>query len=138
MLAAFHDAGVESTRVVAIGGGTKGGLWTQIVSDVTGITQELSNERIGASYGDALFAGRAAGLVGDYDDWEEVADTVTPNPANREVYEPALRGVPAALPGNQGAGPHAGRVAARGGRHSGGLTTECPAHSANLVAARRR
>ena len=48
MLAAFHDAGVESNRVVAIGGGTKGGLWTQIVSDVTGITQELSNERIGA------------------------------------------------------------------------------------------
>jgi hypothetical protein len=57
------------------------------VSDVTGITQELSNERIGASYGDALFAGRAAGLVGDYDDWEEVADTVEPNPANREVYD---------------------------------------------------
>jgi xylulokinase len=87
MLTAFHDAGVESNRVVAIGGGTKGGLWTQIVSDVTGLTQELSNERIGASYGDALFAGRAAGLVGDYDDWEEVADTVKPNPANREVYD---------------------------------------------------
>jgi xylulokinase len=87
MLDAFHDAGVESNRVVAIGGGTKGGLWTQIVSDVTGITQELSNERIGASYGDALFAGRAAGPVSDYDDWEEVADTVKPNPANREVYD---------------------------------------------------
>jgi xylulokinase len=68
-------------------GGTKGGLWTQIVSDVTGITQELSNERIGASYGDALFAGRAAGLVSDHDDWEEVADTVKPNPANREAYD---------------------------------------------------
>jgi len=47
----------------------------------------LTDERIGASYGDALFAGRAAGLVGDHDDWEEVADTVEPNPANREVYD---------------------------------------------------
>jgi xylulokinase len=81
------DAGGGGERLVAVGGGTKGGLWTQIVSDVTGITQELSNERIGASYGDALFAGRAAGPVSDYDDWEEVADTVKPNPANREVYD---------------------------------------------------
>jgi len=47
MLDALHKAGVESNRLVAIGGGTKGGLWTQIVSDVTGITQELSTERIG-------------------------------------------------------------------------------------------
>jgi xylulokinase len=36
MLDAFHDAGVESNRLVAIGGRTKGGLCTQIVSDVTG------------------------------------------------------------------------------------------------------
>jgi xylulokinase len=87
MLDVFDRAGVHARRLVAIGGGTKGGLWTQIVSDVTGVTQELSNERIGACYGDALFAARAAGLVGDYDDWEEVADVVEPNPANREVYD---------------------------------------------------
>lgn len=31
------------------GGGTKGGLWTRIVSDVTGKTQELPKETIGAS-----------------------------------------------------------------------------------------
>jgi xylulokinase len=87
MLDALAEAGVEANRLVAIGGGTKGGLWTQIVSDVTGITQELSTERIGASYGDALMAARAAGLVGPQDDWNEVSDTVTPNEANREVYD---------------------------------------------------
>jgi xylulokinase len=87
MLDVFDRAGVHARRLVAIGGGTKGGLWTQIVSDVTGVTQELSTERIGASYGDALMAARATGLVGPQDDWNEVSDTVTPNEANREVYD---------------------------------------------------
>jgi len=40
-----------------------------------------------ASYGDALFAARAAGLVGPQDDWNAVSDTVEPNEANREVYD---------------------------------------------------
>ena len=35
-LEAFRDAGGPDPRLVAVGGGTRGGLWTQIVSDVTG------------------------------------------------------------------------------------------------------
>jgi xylulokinase len=84
---ALHADGVRTERIVAVGGGTKGGLWTQIVSDVTGIRQELARETIGAAYGDALFAARAAGLVDSMDTWAEYADTVEPRPELRERYD---------------------------------------------------
>jgi xylulokinase len=81
------EAGVGTERIVAVGGGTKGGLWTQIVSDVTGLRQELSRETMGACYGDALFAARAAGLVGDDTVWASTAATIEPNPDTRDVYD---------------------------------------------------
>jgi xylulokinase len=84
---ALHADGVRTERIVAVGGGTKGGLWTQIVSDVTGVPQELSRETIGASYGDALFAARAAGLADDLETWAEYAETVEPRPQLRELYD---------------------------------------------------
>lgn len=84
---ALHADGVRTERVVAVGGGTKGGLWTQIVSDVTGIPQELSKETIGACYGDALFAARAAGLVDPMDVWATRAETVQPREELREGYD---------------------------------------------------
>jgi xylulokinase len=74
-------------RIVAVGGGTKGGLWTQIVSDVTGLRQELAKETMGACYGDALFAARAAGLIDDGTVWASPVASVQPNPKNREVYD---------------------------------------------------
>lgn len=84
---ALHADGVRTDRIVAVGGGTKGGLWTQIVSDVTGVRQELSEETTGASYGDALFAGHAAGLVDPMDTWATYAETVQPRPELREGYD---------------------------------------------------
>jgi xylulokinase len=84
---ALHADGVRTDRIVAVGGGTKGGLWTQIVSDVTGVRQELSEETIGASYGDALFAAHAAGLVDPMDTWATYAETVQPRPELREGYD---------------------------------------------------
>ena len=87
ILDAIGAAGVKMERIVAVGGGTKGGLWTQIVSDVTGLRQELATETMGACYGDALFAARAAGLVDDDAVWASVAAAVEPNPKNREVYD---------------------------------------------------
>ena len=84
---ALHADGVCAERIVAVGGGTKGDLWTQIVSDVTGVPQELSEETIGACYGDALFAARAAGLVEAMDTWATYAETVQPRPALRERYD---------------------------------------------------
>ncbi|MEJ7650401.1 MAG: FGGY family carbohydrate kinase [Nakamurella sp.] len=82
----FRAAGGQIDRVVAVGGGTQGELWTQIVSDVTGVPQELRRTSVGASYGMAFLA---AGAVTDVrmDDWNPVAHTVEPDRAHRETYE---------------------------------------------------
>ncbi|MFP5346881.1 MAG: FGGY-family carbohydrate kinase, partial [Actinomycetes bacterium] len=57
------------TRLLAVGGGTQGGLWTQIVSDVCGCEQLVPAQTIGASYGDALLAAIGTGLVPPSTDW---------------------------------------------------------------------
>jgi xylulokinase len=74
---AFEAAGGDIRRIVAVGGGTQGGLWTQIVSDITGRSQEIRAQSIGASYGAAFLAGQ---LVADVsiDDWNPLQETVTP------------------------------------------------------------
>jgi xylulokinase len=77
----------ETNRFVAVGGGTKGALWTQVISDITGVSEELPEQTIGASYGDAMLAGIACGLVEAEADWSSGVGTVEPNPENREVYD---------------------------------------------------
>ncbi len=60
----MREAGGGGERLVAVGGGTKGGLWTQIVSDITGSRpQDLPEQTIGTSCGDALLAARSVGLA---------------------------------------------------------------------------
>ena len=78
-------AGAPIDRVVAVGGGTTGGLWTQIVSDVTGLAQELHIHSIGACYGAAMLAAAAAGVRTDA--WNPVAGTVVPQPAAAADYD---------------------------------------------------
>jgi xylulokinase len=83
----MREAGGGGERLVAVGGGTKGGLWTQIVSDVTGRPQDLPEQTIGAAYGDSLLAARAVGLAEPDTDWSRIADTVEPDEENREIYD---------------------------------------------------
>lgn len=81
----YRDAGVEITRVVAVGGGTQGNLWPQIVSDVTGLPQEIRRVTVGASYGDAFLAARTAGIHVDIGEWNPVESVVEPR--HHRVYE---------------------------------------------------
>ena len=83
----LDTSGEPVERLVAVGGGTQGGLWTQVVTDVTGREQVLPARTIGASYGDALLAATATGAVPAGTDWATVAATLTPDPANRAVYD---------------------------------------------------
>lgn len=83
-LEVMRSSGGEKQRLVAVGGGTRGGLWTQIVTDVTGIAQDIPAETIGASLGDAALAALATG--GDPSAWNPVATTVRPDPARTELY----------------------------------------------------
>lgn len=82
-------AGADIRRIVAVGGGTQGRLWLQIVSDVTGLVQEVPATTIGASYGAAFLAAVA---IADAEapqitDWNPVAETVTPRAELRDRYD---------------------------------------------------
>ncbi|MEU0640721.1 FGGY-family carbohydrate kinase [Streptomyces umbrinus] len=83
---AMRAAGADIRRVVAVGGGTRGGLWTRIVSAVTGLEQEIRTVTLGASYGAAFLA---ASAVGDplIDEWNPVRERVVPDPQLRSDYD---------------------------------------------------
>jgi xylulokinase len=87
-LETMSEAGDSIESIVAVGGGTRASLWTQIVSDVTGFEQGIPSEAIGASYGDALLAARAVGVADADASWNPVVSTVRPDPEAAEVYDP--------------------------------------------------
>ena len=87
LLESIAEAGAVGKHYVAVGGGTKGGVWTQIISDVCSIEQDLPKYAIGACYGDALLAAQAAGLADESTNWAQIAHTVRPNPENKQVYD---------------------------------------------------
>lgn len=79
-------AGADIRRIVAVGGGTQGRLWLQIVSDITGLVQEVPQTTIGASYGAAFLAATATAAedaAPAIADWNPIADTVRPDEALR-------------------------------------------------------
>jgi xylulokinase len=87
ILETMREAGGGGKRLVAVGGGTKGGLWTQIVSSVVGREQVLPAETIGASYGDALLAAIAGRFVPEGTRWDNAAAVIEPDAATRDTYE---------------------------------------------------
>jgi xylulokinase len=92
-LEAMREAGADIRRIVAVGGGTQGALWLQIVSDVTGLAQEVPGTTIGASYGAAFLAAVATAPPGDTPriaEWNPVATTITPDESKTEAYDALL------------------------------------------------
>lgn len=87
----MRAAGADIRRVVAVGGGTQGRLWMQIVSDVTGLVQEVPETTIGASFGAAFLA--ATATTPDQEQkpsiaqWNPIADAIRPDPALRADYD---------------------------------------------------
>jgi xylulokinase len=81
----FRDA-MPISRVVAVGGGTRAALWTQILSDVGRFEQHLPEETIGASYGDALLAAIGVGLAPAETDWSRLAEIVVPRDEDGAAY----------------------------------------------------
>lgn len=82
----IEAAGGCIERVVAVGGGTRGGLWTQVVSDVTGRPQEVRATSIGASYGGAFTAAQLVRPV-TIDAWNPVRTVVAPRPRTAAAYD---------------------------------------------------
>ncbi len=89
-LETFQSLGARIDRVAAVGGGTRSGIWPRIVSDVTGVPQDIPRQTIGASYGDAMLAGIAAGVldVHQIDEWVGEPQVIEPEPSRRATYDP--------------------------------------------------
>ncbi|WP_394213971.1 FGGY-family carbohydrate kinase [Brachybacterium vulturis] len=82
----LQRAGAQIERVIAVGGGTRNGLWPQIVSDVTGLPQQIPHRTVGASYGTSMLAARAVHGIAAVD-WNPIERTCRPDPATAERYE---------------------------------------------------
>ncbi|WP_194409897.1 FGGY-family carbohydrate kinase [Microbacterium cremeum] len=84
----MRAAGADIRRIVAVGGGTQGSLWLQVVSDATGLVQEVPRTTIGASYGAAFLAACAVSAdpprIGD---WNPVDTVVRPDPELTSFYD---------------------------------------------------
>jgi xylulokinase len=82
---AMTEASATPRRLVAVGGGTRGNLWTRITSDVTGMPQDIPTTTIGAAYGDARMAADACAI--DTGDWNPVGERIEPDPSTAAVYD---------------------------------------------------
>jgi xylulokinase len=91
-LEAMRGMGAEPRRLVAVGGGAKNRLWLRIVSDASGLAQDVPERTIGASYGDAYLAGVATGIIADRSslqrDWVKIATRLEPDPERHAAYAP--------------------------------------------------
>jgi xylulokinase len=87
----LQEAGAGISHILAVGGGTKSKVWTQIVSDVIGQDQEMVDSPYGAPYGDAFLAGYGVGLFKDLtplrERWARRRGKVTHRPEEKRVYD---------------------------------------------------
>jgi xylulokinase len=88
-LQSMREAGATPTRMVAVGGGTRNPLWLQIVSDISGVPQQVPAQTVGASYGDAFLAGLATGRIPSVEalgQWVTINRTLEPDMRSHELY----------------------------------------------------
>ena len=82
--------GSEITEIAAIGGGSKDILWTQVISDVVGVSQHIPVLGHGAPFADAFLAGWGCGFFSDIDQlsgWIKPGITVNPTDGQRLIYQ---------------------------------------------------
>ncbi|MCC7355917.1 MAG: hypothetical protein IT330_19430 [Anaerolineae bacterium] len=91
----MEDEGLRPAGMVAAGGGSQSHLWTQIVSDVTGIGQHCLARPLGAPLGAAYLAGLGVGLLEGFAPlrhrWLRFGREVYPQAAVRAAYDAAYR-----------------------------------------------
>ncbi|WP_166997251.1 FGGY-family carbohydrate kinase [Paramicrobacterium fandaimingii] len=77
---AYAEIGMEPTRVMAIGGGTKNDVLVQTVSDLLGFEQNCA-ATIGAAYGDVILAALGLAVTTKAEvceNWVSIDSTITP------------------------------------------------------------
>lgn len=87
--------GQDIHRIVAVGGGARNALWTQIKADVTGRTLAVPEHTEAAALGAAILAGIGAGVFCDerqaYAEMAPAAHPVVPDPPRRRTYDALYR-----------------------------------------------
>ena len=87
----FTSIGARPKTMRAVGGGTKNLVWLQAVSDISEVRQEVAPRTFGASYGDALLAGVATGLVKGPEEifrWQGSFKMIEPDENSFKIYRP--------------------------------------------------
>jgi xylulokinase len=85
----YRGIGHMPGSLIAVGGGTRNHVWSQAVSDISGMAQTVCRNSVGASYGDAFLAALGIGDVRKRDilDWNPEERRIKPDRKNRPVYE---------------------------------------------------
>lgn len=89
-LECVQGAGFQVEQVISTGGGTSGSLWTQIVSDVTGLKQQVLKASHGSPMGAAFLGGLVSGVIGDRREilrWNETERRVEPELSLKPLYD---------------------------------------------------
>lgn len=88
-LEAMTQAGAPVSRLVAVGGGTTGRLWPQIVSDISQHSQDVPRHTVGAALGDAMLAAQATGHADQSAcrAWNPIGEHIDPDPAYAGLYD---------------------------------------------------
>ena len=86
-LETMREAGATIASLRSSGGGAAQALWPQIVSDVTGLPQDVRRGPGGAGVGAALFAAMAAGAATLETEWCTPVAPVAPRPSLRALYD---------------------------------------------------
>lgn len=90
ILETMRDANVPVERVFAIGGGATSELWRQVVSDITGLTQQYVANPVGAPLGSAYLAGLGTDVFDGPEPLSEsttIGETTTPDPESESTYD---------------------------------------------------
>ncbi len=111
-LETMREAGATVAALRSSGGGAGGALWPRIVSDVTGVGQEVREGPSRAGVGAALLAAICAGAATLETTWPQPAVSVGPGSRHGGAVRPAVRVVPRARDRHASAFPRACPLAA--------------------------
>jgi xylulokinase len=87
----LEEKGTALETVTAVGGGANNMSWTQIMSDVLNVRQNVLDVPAAAPFGDAYLAGMACGMFSDTQTlrqkWLRYRKVIKPQPRMRETYQ---------------------------------------------------
>ncbi len=75
---------------MAIGGASESRALLQIITDITGCSQNLPSQKLGACYGDAFIAAVGSNYfnsINEISRWVRMAEEITPSETSKSIYD---------------------------------------------------